>query len=163
MAVPLLDMRRIHASLLGELNAAARRVIEDGRYIMGPDVAAFEQEAAAWLEVPHAVGVSSGTDALRAVLRVLALTRGPGRVLTTPFTFVATAEAIVTEGHVPVFADVDEETCLMRVDDLERHSGPDLVGLLPVHLFGQCVPMEPLLRFAQSSGLWVVEDAAQSF
>jgi dTDP-4-amino-4,6-dideoxygalactose transaminase len=161
MPVPLLDLSRIHAPLLAQMSQAAAGVIADGRYILGPNVAAFEKEAAEWLGAPHAVGVSNGTDALSAAFRALALTRGTGRVATTPFTFIATAETVATAGFTPVFVDVDCETGLIDLDLLA--SIPDLVGVVPVHLFGQCVDMDRLMALASERGWWVVEDAAQSF
>jgi len=159
MGVPLLDLSRMHAPLLARMNEAVVSVLAEGRYILGPNVAEFEREIALWLSTPHAVGVSNGTDALSAVFRVLSLTRGTGRVATTPFTFIATAETIATAGFTPVFVDVDEATGLLDLDRLAEV--PDLVGVVPVHLFGQCVDMDRLMALARDRGLWVVEDAAQ--
>ncbi len=161
MPVPLLDLSRIHAPLLGRMTEAAAAVLAEGKYILGPNVTAFEKEAAQWLGTPHAVGVSNGTDALSAAFRALSLTRGTGRVATTPFTFIATAETIATAGFTPVFVDVDPETGLLDLDRLAQV--PDLVGVVPVHLFGQCVDMDRLMTISRERGWWVVEDAAQSF
>lgn len=162
MRIPLLDLQRVHEPILDELTEAARQVIETGQFILGPGVAAFEEAAAEYLGVPHAIGVSSGTDALRATLSVLAMTGKKGSVLTTPYTFIATAEAIHQAGLVPRFIDVDVNTGLLDLTLLPEESD-DIVGIVPVHLFGQCVPMDPLMEYANARGLWVVEDTAQSF
>jgi len=144
------------------MTEAARKVLETGRFILGPGVVAFEEAAADYLGVSHAIGVSSGTDALRATLSVLAMTGKKGSVLTTPYTFIATAEAISQAGLTPRFVDVDVNTGLLDLDSLPQETG-DIVGIVPVHLFGQCVPMDPLMEYARARGLWVVEDTAQSF
>jgi dTDP-4-amino-4,6-dideoxygalactose transaminase len=162
VAIPLLDLKRVHAPILDDLAAAARQVLETGQFILGPHVTAFEEEVAAYLGVAHAIGVSSGTDALRAVLAVLAMNRGKGKVLTTPYTFIATAEAICQAGLEPVFVDVDVNTGLLDLDLLPE-DGSGIVGIVPVHLFGQCVDMDRLLAYARDRDLWVVEDTAQSF
>lgn len=162
MRIPLLDLRRVHGPLLEQMTAAVRQVLESGQFILGPGVAAFESQAAAYLGVPHAIGVSSGTDALRAMLAVLAMTGRKGTVLTTPYTFIATAEAISQAGLEPRFVDVDVNTGLLDLSLLPEEA-EDIVGVVPVHLFGQCVPMDPLLEYARRRGMWVVEDSAQSF
>jgi len=145
------------------MKEAAVEVVVSGRYIMGPAVADFEAAAADYLGAKFAIGVSNGTDALRASLAVLAARRGPGKVATTPFTFIATAEAIKTAGLEVVFVDVDPGTGLLDLELLEEQMSPHMVGVVPVHLFGQCVPMSRLMALAASHDLWVVEDAAQSF
>lgn len=160
MKIPLLDVGRMHAGLEEELVAAARAVILDGRYIMGPEIGRFEEEMARYLGTGHAIGVSSGTDALLAALSVLFRRRGGGRVITTPFTFIATAEAIVAAGFEPLFLDIVPETGLLDLGQLPDHP-QGIVGIVPVHLFGQCLPMTPLLEYARQHGMWVVEDGAQ--
>ncbi len=162
MPIPLLDLQRVHRPLLDQMVAAVRQVLESGQFILGPGVAAFEEAAASYLGVPHAIGVSSGTDALRATLSVLAMTGKKGTVLTTPYTFIATAEAISQAGLVPRFVDVDVHTGLLDLGALPDEP-EDIVGIVPVHLFGQCVPMDPLMEYARARGMWVVEDSAQSF
>ncbi len=162
MGIPLLDLQRVHQPILEELVASARRVLETGQFILGPEVAAFEAEAARYLGAAHAIGVSSGTDALRATLDVLAMRGRKGRVITTPYTFIATAEAIGQAGFEPLFVDVDVETGLLDLDLLPEETD-DIVGVVPVHLFGQCLDMDRLLAWAGERGMWVVEDTAQSF
>ena len=146
-----------------EMVEAARGVIESGRFIMGPELTAFEEEVGSFLGARHAIGVSNGTDALRASMSVLAILRGKGKVLTTPFTFVATAEAIAAAGFEPVFVDIDEETAIMDLDKLPDPADAGIVGIVPVHLFGQCAPMDRVREYATAGNIWVVEDAAQSF
>jgi dTDP-4-amino-4,6-dideoxygalactose transaminase len=163
LTIPLLDLQRVHGPILEEMVAAARGVLESGRFIMGPEVTAFEEEVGSFLGARHAIGVSNGTDALRASLSVLAMLKGKGKVLTTPFTFVATAEAIAAAGLEPVFVDVTEETALMDLDNLPEPASAGIVGIVPVHLFGQCLPMDRLCDYAAAGNIWIVEDAAQSF
>lgn len=155
--VPFFDLGRIHRPLAAELEAAFRRVLEDGRFIMGPDVAALEAEFAEYVGVEHAIGVSSGTDALLAVL--MAYDIGPGdEVLVPSLTFFATAGAVARLGATPVFVDVDPDTLLMDVAQALERVTPATRAVSPVHLFGQCVDLGPL----RDAGLVVIEDAAQS-
>lgn len=163
MAIPLVDLKRVHARVAEDMKRAVVDVLESGQFILGPFVAGFEAEVAEYLGVAHAIGVSSGTDALKVVLQVLEMTRGSGKVLTTPFTFIATAEAVMSAKLQPVFVDIDESTCLMDLDQAAGLLDSTFVGLLPVHLFGQCVDMDALGQLSSAHKLWVVEDAAQSF
>jgi len=159
--IPLLDIARTHAGLEPAIEAALTRVFRSGGYILGPEVKAFEEEVAAWLGVPHAVGVSSGTDALVATLQALGV--GPGdEVITTPFTFIATADAILRLGGVPRFVDVDPATLNMDPARLETAIGDRTRGILPVHLFGQCADMDAIRAVAEAHDLWVLEDVAQA-
>ncbi|GIU78242.1 MAG: hypothetical protein KatS3mg005_1480 [Bryobacteraceae bacterium] len=161
--IPLLDLRAQYETIRAEIEDAVRRVFESQQFILGPDVAALEEEVAAYCGVRHAVGCGSGTDALLLALRALDI--GPGdEVLTTPFTFFATAGAIANAGARPVFADIDPQTFNLdpvRVrETLERH--PRIKALMPVHLFGLCADMDPLLELACQRGIAVIEDAAQA-
>ncbi|MGZ3439635.1 MAG: DegT/DnrJ/EryC1/StrS family aminotransferase [Polyangia bacterium] len=157
MKVPLRDLRAQYAGIASGVEAAVKRVLESGYYILGEDVAAFERELAAATGRPHAVAVSSGTDAL--LLALMALGVGPGdEVVTTPLSFFATAGAVVRLGARPVFADIDARSfnldagaALARVTDKTR-------AILPVHLFGRICELEPLRR----SGVPIIEDAAQA-
>jgi dTDP-4-amino-4,6-dideoxygalactose transaminase len=157
MKVPLLDLRAQYASIAPAVEAAVRRVLESGHYILGEDVAAFERELAAATGRAHAVGVSSGTDAL--LLALMALGVQPGdEVVTTPLSFFATVGAIARLGARPVFADV--ERCSLNLDPeaaLARVT-PKTRAILPVHLFGRACALDPLRR----AGVPVVEDAAQA-
>ncbi|MBM4371376.1 MAG: DegT/DnrJ/EryC1/StrS family aminotransferase [Deltaproteobacteria bacterium] len=161
MPIPLLDIARTHAGLEAAIEDAMARVFRSGAYVLGPEVASFEAEVAAWLGVEHAVGVSSGTDALVTALQSLELNPGD-EVITTPFTFVATADAILRLGGVPVFVDVEPDTLLLDPDRVEAAITPRTRGILPVHLFGQCADMDRLGGLAVARGLWILEDVAQA-
>ena len=159
--IPLLDISRTHSGLETEIESALVEVFRSGRYILGPEVTAFEEEVAAWLDVPQAVGVSSGTDALVAALQALGV--GPGdEVITTPFTFIATADAVLRVGGVPRFADVEPGTLNLDPAKVEDALTDRTVGILPVHLFGQCVDMDGLQAVAERRDLWILEDVAQA-
>jgi dTDP-4-amino-4,6-dideoxygalactose transaminase len=154
--VPLLDLRAQHASIAEEVEAAVRRVLQSGHYILGEEVLAFESEMARDLGMPHAVGMSSGTDALLATLWGLGI--GPGdEVITTAMSFFATAGAIARLGAKPVFADIDAHFNLDPDSALDRIT-PRTRAIVPVHLFGRRAQIEPL----QQAGLPIVEDAAQA-
>ena len=161
-AVPVLDLSPEVEALWDDLAAAFERVMRSGQYVGGPEVAAFEAEVADYLGVRHAVGVNSGTDALVIALR--ALGAGPGdEVVTTPFSFFATAEAIASVGATPVFVDVDERTFNIDPSLIEAALTPRTRALLPVHLYGRPVDMDAVMDVAERHGLRVVEDCAQSF
>jgi dTDP-4-amino-4,6-dideoxygalactose transaminase len=160
-SVPLFATREALQPLLEEVAARQRAVLESGRYILGPEVEAFEAELAAFVGVRHCVGVGSGTDALTISLRALGI--GPGDEVVVPaLTFYATAEAVVNAGATPVFCDVDPRTFAIDAARAEAAIGPRARALLPVHLFGNPAPMEELLELAASRGLRVLEDAAQA-
>jgi len=161
--IPLLDLRAQYAAIRAEVEEAVRRVLESQQCILGPDVAALEEEVAAYCGTKHAVGCGSGTDALLLALRALDI--GPGdEVLTTPFTFFATAGAVANVGARPVFADIDPRTFNLDPaaarDALRRH--PRVKAILPVHLFGLCADMDEFLAMAAERGIAVIEDAAQA-
>lgn len=157
--IPLLDLAPTHAALRAEILEALARVVDGGQFILGPEVAAFEAEAAAFLGVQHAVGLNSGTDAL--TLGLLALGVQPGdEVITTPFTFVATAEAICHVGATPVYVDIDPRSLLMDIDAALAAVTARTRAIIPVHLFGALVDSAPL---GAAKGVRVLEDAAQCF
>ena len=160
--IPLVDVRAQNAPLLPAIRAAIDAVIEGGQFILGDAVAGFEREAAAHLKVPFAVGVSSGSDALLAALTALEI--GPGdEVVTSPFSFIATVEAIVRLGATPVFADIDPLTFNIAPETLSSAIGPKTKAILPVHLFGQpCMPAA-VQELAGLHRIPIVEDAAQAF
>ena len=160
--IPILDLSPELSEVGAELDAAWRRVVASGHFILGPEVDAFEREVAAYLGVKHAVGVNSGTDALVIALRALGI--GPGdEVVTSPFTFFATPEAVSTVGAKPVFVDVDPETFNLRPDLVERALTPRTRAVIPVHLFGHAADMQRIEAIARERKLLVVEDVAQAF
>jgi dTDP-3-amino-3,4,6-trideoxy-alpha-D-glucose transaminase len=159
--IPLFATRAALAPLLDSVAERQRRVLESGRYVLGPEVEAFEAELASWAGVSHAVGVASGTDALTISLRALGI--GPGDEVVIPaLTFYATAEAVVHAGGTPVFCDVDPETYVMTAATAEPALSARTKALLPVHLYGNPAPMEELGRLAAARGLRLLGDAAQA-
>ena len=161
MQVPPFSLSEQIQELGGALDQAVLEVLRSGQYIGGATIARFEQDFAAACGVPHAIGCNSGTDALILALRGLGI--GPGdEVITASFSFFATAEAISAVGATPVFADVEESSYLIDLDQLEAAITPATRALLPVHLFGRPVDMERLCAIAARHGLKVIEDCAQA-
>src|SRR4051794_5814587 len=157
MAIPLFDTRTPLEPLRAELDAAIAGVLEDGRFILGPNVAAFESEFAAYCGAAHAVGVANGTDAITLALRALGVGAGDD-VVVPSFTFWASAEAIVNAGARPVFCDVDPATFCVTADTVRAALTPATAAVLVVHLFGNVVDVAEVAAL----GVPVVEDAAQA-
>jgi dTDP-4-amino-4,6-dideoxygalactose transaminase len=162
LAVPMLDFSREFAEIREDVMAAIAGVCESQRFILGPEVARFEAAAAEACGVPFAVGCASGTDALWLALAALKIGEGDA-VVTTPFSFFATVSSILRVGAKPVLADIDEGTFNLSAGAVEEVLGEDVVGIMPVHLYGQCADMNAFMALAQERGLKVVEDAAQAF
>lgn len=161
MPVPLLDVNAQNRPLESELQAAFTQVLHHGRFIMGPEMEAFENEVAAMTGAKYALAVSSGTDAL--LLALMALKIQPGdEVLCPAFTFFATAGAVSRLGAVPVFTDICPVCFNMDVNDARKKITPKTRAIIPVHLFGQCADMDAILALAQEHGLKIIEDTAQS-
>ena len=159
--IPFIDLGIQHRQVEPEIRKNLEEVIRSARYILGPAVGEFEQEMARYHGVGHAVGVASGTDALLLSLKAAGI--GPGdEVITTPFTFVATAEAILHAGATPVFVDIEEETFNIDPSGIEEKVTERTRALLPVHLYGLPADMERLGAFAAAQSLKVIEDCAQS-
>ncbi|MBV9507344.1 MAG: DegT/DnrJ/EryC1/StrS family aminotransferase [Acidobacteriia bacterium] len=161
--VPLLDLRAQHARIRDEVLAAIVRVVDAQKFILGEEVQRLEQELAPYCGAEYAVGCASGTDAL--TLALMALGIGPGdEVLTVPFTFFATAGTVARMGARPVFVDIEPATFQMDMTLVERalDAHPAVHAIIPVHLFGACADMNPLLEIAAQRGIPVIEDAAQS-
>jgi dTDP-4-amino-4,6-dideoxygalactose transaminase len=159
--VPMVDLKRQHASIREELDATVRRVVDSGYYVSGPETAAFEQEFAAYCGVGHGVGTGSGTGALNVALRGLGV--GPGdEVITVGFTLCATLDAIIAAGGTPVLVDVDPMTCTMDVSQVKAKLSPRTKALLPVHIYGHPADMEPICEIAARHNLPVVADACEA-
>ncbi len=161
MRVPLLDLTLQYAPLREEILAAMTRVADSQRFIMGPEVESFEREIAAMIGVRHAIGVSSGTDALLSAMMALGI--GPGdEVITPTYSFFATAGCVARLGATPKLIDIDPITYNLNVASLERAIGPKTKAFIPVHLYGLCADMDPLLDLAKKRNIAVIEDAAQA-
>ncbi|HEY9432999.1 MAG TPA: DegT/DnrJ/EryC1/StrS family aminotransferase [Blastocatellia bacterium] len=161
MNVPLLDLRAQFQTIRGEVMAAVERVFESQHFILGPEVEAFERDAAEYCRIKHAIGCGSGSDAL--LLALTALGVGPGdEVVTASFSFFATAGSIARLGARPVFVDISPDDFNVDPNLIERAITPRAKAILPVHLFGQCAEMDAIREVADRHNLPVVEDAAQA-
>ncbi len=161
MNVPFLNLAAQYESLKDELLPAVEKTLAGGHYVLGPNVTAFEQELAAYVGAAHGIGVNSGSDALTLALRALDI--GPGdEVITTPFTYIAPAEAIHQVGARIVFADIDPRTFNMDPADIRKKITAKTKAIIPVHLFGQAAPLEEIKTIAQTHNLHIIEDCAQA-
>lgn len=161
MQVPLLDLAAQYAPIRDAVVEAVTRVVDTQKFILGPEVEAFESEAAAYLGARHAIGVTSGTDAL--LVAMMALELGPGdEVIVPTYSFFATAGCVSRIGATPVLVDIDPETFNLDVEAVRRAITPRTRAIIPVHLYGQAVEMTPLSTLAREHGLQVIEDAAQA-
>ncbi len=159
--IPLVDLNAQYKSLALEVDDAVMRVLRSGRFVLGPEVEAFESEFAAYCGADFGIGVDSGTSALHLALRAAGV--GPGdEVITVPFTFIATVSAIAYTGATPVLVDIDPISLTMDVDQFEAAITPRTRAVLPVHLYGHPADMRPILEIAERHGLVVIEDAAQA-
>jgi dTDP-4-amino-4,6-dideoxygalactose transaminase len=161
IAVPLLDLTAQYQPLRRDILDAITRVCDSQRFILGPEVEAFEREVAASIDAPHAIAVSSGTDAILAVLMALGI--GPGdEVITPTYSFFATAGCVVRLGGTPVFVDIDPVTFNIDPAAVKRAITPRTKAIMPVHLFGLCADLAPIVAMAGEAGIPVIEDAAQA-
>ena len=161
MPTPFFDLKLQHAALADELKAAVNRVINSGVYILGPEVEALENEIAAYSQCQFGIGISSGTDAL--IVALLALDIRPGdEVITTPFSFFATASTIARIGAKPVFVDIEPDSYNLDPTKIEATITPRTKAIMPVHLYGQMAEMDAIMDIAQRHKLSVIEDAAQA-
>ncbi|HEY9666075.1 MAG TPA: DegT/DnrJ/EryC1/StrS family aminotransferase [Coleofasciculaceae cyanobacterium] len=160
--IPILNLQPQYESLKEEIQAAINRILESRQFIMGPDVKLFEQEVAQYLGVKHAIAVNSGTDALVIGLKALGIGEGD-EVITTPFSFFATAESISNVGATPIFADIDPQSFNINPQAIKAKITPRTKAILPVHLYGQPAAMAQIMDIAQEHNLKVIEDCAQSF
>jgi dTDP-4-amino-4,6-dideoxygalactose transaminase len=162
MSIPMLDLKAEYALFREELLQRLASTLESTQYILGPNVQALEKEVAGHLGVAHAVGCASGTDALHLALRALGV--GPGdEVITSPFTFIGTAEAISYTGATPVFVDIQADTFNIDPAAIEGAITARTKAVMPVHLYGQAADLEPIVALCRRHGLRLVEDCAQSY
>ena len=161
MKVPLLELVRQYRKLQGEIDPAVKAVLEKGVFILGENVANFEQEAAAYCGTKHAVGVANGTDALELAIKALGIGDGD-EVITAPFTFIATTEAICLNGAKPVLVDIEPDTFNIDANRIEKAITPRTRAIIPVHLFGQACDMDAVTGIAKKHGIKVIEDCAQA-
>lgn len=162
MSLPFIDLKAQYQALRDPINARIQQVLDHGQYILGPEVAELEGKLAAFTGAAHCITVASGTEAL--LMSLMALDLKPGdEVITTSFTFVATAEVIVLLGGKPVFVDVEPDTCNIDVSQIEAKITPRTRAIMPVSLYGQPGDMDEVNAIAARHGLVVIEDAAQSF
>ncbi len=161
MPVALLNMERVEKPLWAELQEAFNSVLKQGKYINGPEIKELEKRVSEMFNTPHAIGCASGSDALLVALMAIDIKPGD-EVITTPFSFFATAGCIVRLGAKPVFVDIEEGTFNIDPSLIEKAITPKTKAIIPVHLFGQCAEMDPILDIAQRHKLYVIEDGAQS-
>jgi dTDP-4-amino-4,6-dideoxygalactose transaminase len=159
--IPFVDLAAQYREIKDEVHAAIHGVLESTQFVLGKEVAAFEEEFAAYCDVEHGIGVNTGTSALHLALLAAGIGRGD-EVITVPFTFVATVAAIDYTGARPVFVDIDPATFTMDPAAIEAAITPRTRAILPVHLYGQPADMDPILQIARRHGLLVIEDACQA-
>ena len=160
-SIEMVDLKVQYEKMGGEIDNAIKEVLLSTKFIKGPQVAKFEGELKEYLGVNHVVSCGNGTDALQIALMALGLKEGD-EVITTNFTFIATAEVVALLGLKPVFVDVDPLNYNISVDAVRKAVTPRTKAIIPVHLFGQCAPMEDLLEIAEGHNLFIIEDAAQA-
>ncbi len=161
MKVPFLDLKAQYQKIKEEVDQALMEVVSQQQFILGPKVKVLEEAIAAYSSVRHGIGVASGSDAL--MLSLMAVGIGAGdEVITTPFTFFATAGSISKVGAKPTFVDIDPQTYNLDPAKIQERITSKTKAIIPVHLFGQCADMEPIKELAQRYGLWLIEDAAQA-
>lgn len=158
----MVDLKRQYNALKTEIDAAVSDVLEKTQFILGPNVTKLEEEVAAYHCLPYASGVANGTDALLLALRACGIKSGD-EVITTPFTFIATAEVVAQLGATPVFVDIRPDTFNIDPNLIEEKITPQTKAIIPVHLFGHPADMEPIMQIAAKHKLKVIEDCAQSF
>ena len=161
MKVPFLNLKAQYHSIKDEINDAIQQVLDRTAFAGGPFVQQFEEEYAQFCQTEHCIGVSSGTSALLLSLRALGIGEGD-EVITTPNTFIATAEAISFCGAKPVFIDIEEDSYNMDPKLLEAAITPKTKAVIPVHLFGQMADMDLIMEIARAHNLYVIEDACQA-
>ncbi|MBN3038335.1 MAG: DegT/DnrJ/EryC1/StrS family aminotransferase [Candidatus Omnitrophica bacterium] len=161
MTIPLLDLKKQYQSIKQEIDARISKILESGRFILGPEVSSLEAEVADFCQAKYAIGVASGTDALELALRALGVKAGD-EVITTPFTFIATTEAITQVGAKVVFVDIRLDTYNIDPEKIREKITPRSKVIIPVHLYGQPCDVEEIMEIARENNLLVIEDCAQA-
>lgn len=177
MKIPQLDLKRQYKNIKHEILPAIEKVIDEHKFILGPEVSLLEEKISSYVNTKFAIGVASGSDALLISLMALNITEGDG-IITTPFTFFATAGAIARLGATPVFVDIEEDTYNINPTEIEKYidrfctvtnkglfdkkTQTTIRGIIPVHLYGQTAEMENIIHIAKKYNLWIVEDGAQA-
>jgi dTDP-4-amino-4,6-dideoxygalactose transaminase len=161
MQIPLVDLKKQYLGIKNEIDSAIQEVLDSTAFILGRKVEDFEKKFAALCNTKYCVGVNNGTSALRLALQALGI-RPNDEVITSPFTFIATAEAISHIGAKPVFADIDEKTYCIDPEKIKEKITKKTKAIMPIHLFGQPADMDPILEIAEKHGIKVIEDAAQA-
>ena len=171
--IPMLDLKREYEYMKTGIDTAIKKCLDDQKWILGPEVKELEDKIAEYIGVKHCIGVSSGTEALVLALRALAIQlKGEeyfsreDEIITTPFTFTATGDAILRSGATPVFVDIDPATYNIDSNKIREYltqSPTNVVGMIPVHLYGHACNMDEITDIAQKHNLFVVEDVAQAF
>lgn len=162
MTIQMVDLRTQYKALRHEIEEAIRGILESGHFILGQNVEALERDIAHYHGVKYAVGLASCTDALHLSLRALGIKEGD-EVITTPFTFIATSEAVAYIGAIPVFVDIEKDTFNVDPSRIEKKVTHRTKAIIPVHLFGQPADMDEILRIAKKYNLKIIEDCAQAF
>jgi len=160
--IPMVDLVRQYGELKEDIDRAVQAVLQSGHFILGPTVSYLEEDIARYHGIAHAVGVANGTDALRLALRACKIQDGD-EVITTPFTFIATAEVVAELRAIPVFVDIRPDTYTIDVEKIEQAITPRTKAVMPVHLFGHPADMDPICAIAAQHHLSVIEDCAQAF
>ncbi|MBN1475009.1 MAG: DegT/DnrJ/EryC1/StrS family aminotransferase [Syntrophaceae bacterium] len=160
--IPMVDLKRQYHALKNEIDAAVADVLESAQFILGPNVGKLEEEVAAYHGLSHAVSVANGTDALLLALRACDIKEGD-EVITTPFTFIATAEVVALLGAIPVFVDIRPDTFNLDCSQIKSKITAKTKAIIPVHLFGHPADMDPIMDIAREKNLKVIEDCAQAF
>ena len=160
-AISMVDLKGQYQKIKGEIDTKMQEVIDTAAFIKGPQVKQFEDHLARYLGANHVVACGNGTDALQIALMALGLQPGD-EVITADFTFIATVEVVALLGLKPVLVDVDPDTYTIDIEKLEKAITPRTKVIIPVHLFGQCADMEPIMLLAKKHNLFVVEDSAQA-
>ena len=161
MRIQFVDLRLEYQEIKEEINQAIHRVLESGWFVLGEELKKFEKEFASYLRVKHVIGVNSGSDALYLAVKALGIGKGD-EVITVSHTFISTVDAIIRNGAKPVFVDIDPETYIIDVNQIENVITKRTKAIIPVHIYGHPADMDPIMEIAEKHGLYIIEDACQA-